>query len=180
MHMAYKTKRWTLDEVHRLPDDGNKYELVHGELFVTPAPSYDHEAVLARLTRILDPYVERHGLGLVFRARAVFRVGKQVELEPDLMVRQPHPGPTRSWETAPLPSLVVEVASPTTRRRDRLQKRNVYMDARIPDYWIIDPETQSIDAIRPDQGDIVATDTLTWAPAGANESLTIEVAKLFD
>lgn len=111
---------------------------------IPAAPSYDHEAVLARLTRILDPYVERHGLGLVFRARALFRVGKQVELEPDLMVRQPHPGPTRS------------------------------------DYWIIDPETQSIDAIRPDQGDIVATDTLTWAPAGANELLTIEVAKLFD
>jgi Uma2 family endonuclease len=59
---AQQTKRWTLAELHRLPeDDGNTYEVVHGELFVTPPPTVDHETVAARLVRVLDPYVERHG-----------------------------------------------------------------------------------------------------------------------
>ena len=48
-----KTKVWTLEELHSLPDDGNKYELVHGELFVTPPPTVDHEEIAARLDRVL-------------------------------------------------------------------------------------------------------------------------------
>ena len=59
MHMAQQLKQWTLDEVHSLPDDGNKYELVRGQLFVTPAPAPDHELVAARLHRVLAPYVEK-------------------------------------------------------------------------------------------------------------------------
>ncbi|HEX4684419.1 MAG TPA: hypothetical protein VH277_17000 [Gemmatimonadaceae bacterium] len=50
MHMVTRARRWTLAEVHSLPDDGNKYELIHGELYVTPAPSTDHETILARHT----------------------------------------------------------------------------------------------------------------------------------
>src|SRR5215470_17543781 len=73
MHMAAAIKHWTLDELHRLPDDGNKYELVRGELFVTPAPSVGHETILARLSRALEPYVAQHGLGFVFHPRAVVR-----------------------------------------------------------------------------------------------------------
>ncbi len=73
MPMATATKRWTLEELHRLPDDGNKYELVRGDLFVTPPPTDAHETILARLTRLLDPYVAAHGLGFVYRPRAVLR-----------------------------------------------------------------------------------------------------------
>ena len=54
-HMPATTKVWTLEELHSLPDDGNKYELIRGELFVTPAPTNDHETISARLTRLLDP-----------------------------------------------------------------------------------------------------------------------------
>ena len=67
MHMANRAKkRWTLEELDSLPDDGNKYELIHGELFVTPAPTFQHETILARLTRILDPYVAANNLGFVY------------------------------------------------------------------------------------------------------------------
>ena len=72
MAMSMPAKAWTLEEVHRLPDDGNKYELIRGELFVTPPPSVDHEEVLARLSAILTAYVERHGLGRVYHPRASF------------------------------------------------------------------------------------------------------------
>jgi Uma2 family endonuclease len=128
MHMATKTKRWTLEEVHSLPDDGNKYELVRGDLFVTPPPTDEHETIAARLARILDPYVAAHQLGLVYRPRAVMRFDGS-EVEPDLMIRQPQRGKSGSWDDAPIPILIVEVLSGSTRWRDYLQKRELYMDA---------------------------------------------------
>ena len=64
MHMT-QTKRWTLEELHSLPDDGNKYELVRGDLFVTPPPSEEHETILARLHALLIPYVAANALGMV-------------------------------------------------------------------------------------------------------------------
>ena len=116
---AQQTKRWTLAELHRLPeDDGNKYEVVRGELFVTPPPTVDHETIAARLARVLDPYVERHGLGLVYRPKAIVRVRPHSEVEPDLMVRQPPVRRGTSWDSAPTPILVVEILSDSTRRRD--------------------------------------------------------------
>lgn len=178
MHMATKLKRWTLDELHSLPDDGNKYELIHGELFVTPAPSDDHETILARLTRILDRYVEANTLGHVYHPRAVFRF-EGSEVEPDLMVRQEAPGLGYAWERAPLPILIVEVFSPTTRRRDQDQKKNFYMEARIPEYWMIDPDQRTVTIVRLGGDRATVTDTLTWHPASAAEPLEIDLAVLF-
>src|SRR6476469_5110153 len=110
MHMATQTKRWTLEEVHSLPDDGNKYELVRGELFVTPPPSEDHETILARLNAILTPFVTANRLGMVYRPRAVVRFDGS-EVEPDLMVRAERRVRIKDWDDAPAPILVVEVLS---------------------------------------------------------------------
>ena len=179
MHMATTTKHWTLEELQSLPDDGNKYELVHGELFVTPAPSLGHETIIARLNALLVPYVAAQGLGLVYHARSVVR-RKKSEVEPDLMVRQPPSSHGNEWEKAPLPILVVEVLSDSTRRRDREQKRDFYIDdARIPEYWIVDPERRTITSVRAGAEDHIASETMTWAPAGAMEPLTFAVSDIF-
>lgn len=123
--MATKLRRWTLRDLHSLPDDGNKYELVRGELFVTPAPTDRHETILARLTRLLDPYVAANNLGFVYHPHAVFRHDGS-ETEPDLMVRHPRTGRAKhdkvndDWDDAPTPSwhprgaaepLILEVAA---------------------------------------------------------------------
>lgn len=178
MHMATVTKQWTLEEVHSLPDDGNKYELVRGELFVTPPPNVDHEMISSRLTRILDPYVEAQKLGMVFRPRAVMRF-EGSEVEPDLMVRQPSEGVGKSWDNAPTPLLMVEVFSGSTRRRDQVQKRSLYMDAGVAEYWMIDPERRSITSVRLGYEDVVSTTLMTWSPPGASAPLTFEVARVF-
>ena len=100
--MATNTKVWTLEELHSLPDDGNTYELVRGELFVTPAPTVNHEEIDARLTRMLVPFVAVHQLGNVYHPRAVVQFqGSQVE--PDLMVRPSHPDPAAGWAVWPVP-----------------------------------------------------------------------------
>ena len=177
MHMATRTKRWTLAELHRLPDDGNKYELVRGDLFVTPPPTNDHETIIARLNLILVPYVAANDLGLVYHARAVMRF-KGSEVEPDLMVRQPQVS-GRDWDDAPTPSLVVEVLSGSTRRRDLGAKRQLYLDAGVAEYWIVDAEAQSVRIVRQGEEDQLATERLTWAPVGAREPLVIEVPAIF-
>ena len=179
MPMASASRKWTIAELYRLPDDGNKYELVRGELFVTPPPTDEHETTAARLTRILDPYVAANELGLVYRPRAVVRISRNTEVEPDLMVRQPQDRPKATWKSAPLPSLIVEVLSDSTRRRDHVSKRTSYIDAGIPEYWIVDGDERTICVVRPGRADVIATDVVSWHPAGAAKPLVVRLRDVF-
>lgn len=181
MAVATQLKRWTLDEVHRLPDDGNKYELVRGELFVTPPPGDEHETIAAQLSELLAPYVREHGLGHVYHPRAVMRYDES-EVEPDLMVRQPHPdrkGNDTDWDRAPIPILVVEILSSFTRRRDLNEKKRLYLDAGVAEYWIVDSDGRTITIATPGQPVRVERMRMTWSPAGADLPLTFELASIF-
>lgn len=171
------TRAWTLDDLVAMPDDGNKYELVRGELFVTPAPTYDHETVVARLARVLDPYVDANDLGLVLRARAALRF-RGSEVEPDLMVRR-RTSPDQDWETAPAPLLVAEVVSSSTRRRDHESKRTFYIDAGVAEYWIVDAERRTITAVRRGEPDIAFETAARWHPSGVLEPLDVSLEAIF-
>ena len=179
MPMAATAKRWTLDELHRLPDDGNKYEVVFGELYVTPAPTEEHETILARLTALLQPYVHQHQLGAIFHPRAVIRFDGS-EVEPDLFVRALRPRTGADWEDAPAPSLVVEVLSPATRRRELTTKREFYLAVGAGDYWIIDPESRTVRSIQAGRVDVVSGRSAEWAPVPQTAPLLLDVAALFD
>ena len=171
--------RWTLAELHRLPDDGNRYELVRGQLFVTPAPSYAHQCLVDTLAAALFPYVARHALGRVSFPRGVIRIGPDTEVEPDLMVR-PNPSTTvLTWESAPLPLLVVEILSDTTRRRDRVEKRDLYRGVEIPDYWIVDGDRRSVRVVRPSVDDVDVRTVLTWQPAGTTDPFELGLPEYF-
>jgi Uma2 family endonuclease len=178
--MAPTTKQWTLEELHSLPDDGNKYELIDGELFVTPAPSSDHETILARLSQLLEPYVAEHRLGFIYRPRAVLRVAGS-EVEPDLMVRQGPAHRGTEWSDMPRPILIAEVLSGSTRRRDRVQKRAFYLAQSIPEYWMIDPEGETITIVRSGEEDRTVGDAFVWQPPGASAGtgLTIDLEAVF-
>jgi Uma2 family endonuclease len=175
MHMAAAGHPWTLAELERLPDDGNKYEIIDGELFVTPPPSPEHEVVLIHLNELLVPHVAKHGLGAVFRPRAVIRSGGS-EAEPDLFVCARPPRPGAGWEDLPPPLLVVEVLSPTTRRRDLVAKRDFYLAAGSAEYWIIDPDERALRRVRAGRSDDVEHETFNWEPGGG---LMISVPDLF-
>lgn len=175
MAMASAQRYWTLEELHALPDDGNKYELIHGELFVSPSPAPRHEVILARLREILMPYVKREKLGLVLARGAMRRTDSEVE--PDLTVLHVDAG--LEWEAMPLPSLVVEAHSPRSRKYDAGKKRGFYLELVIPEYWMIDGERRVITVVRPGEKDRVVTDSLTWHPPGAREPLVFSIAELF-
>lgn len=180
MAVAVATKRWTLEELHSLPDDGNRYELVGGQLFVTPAPRQLHQVIVHNIAGVLAPYVAAHGLGRVWQARSVIRWG-QDEVEPDVFVRARIADPDADWSTAPRPILVVEVLSDTTRRRDVHEKRRFYLEVvGVPEYWIVDPDSRTIRVARPACADLVADAELSWRPDGAAHALSIPVSALFE
>ncbi|HEY2165242.1 MAG TPA: Uma2 family endonuclease, partial [Gemmatimonadaceae bacterium] len=85
-----------------------------------------------------------------------------------------------AWERTPRPILIVEVFSGSTRRRDQLQKRQLYTGAGIAEYWMIDPESRTITVVRPEQSDETVRDTLAWHPAGANAPLVIQLAEVLE
>jgi Uma2 family endonuclease len=176
--MATNTKVWTLEELHSLPDDGNTYELVRGELFVTPPPTVNHEEIDARLNRMLVPFVAVHQLGNVYHPRAVVQFQRS-QVEPDLMVRPSHPDPAAGWAVWPVPFLVIEIISPSTRRRDHEQKKSLYMEAGVAEYWIVDPEDRSIRVVRPGEADRVERERVSWLPPGADVVLTVSIDDVF-
>lgn len=169
------TELWTIEQLDRLPDDGNRYELLDGELLVTPPPSEAHETIVARLTALVVPFVIANDLGLVHHPRSILQVGGE-RTEPDLMVRAPslHTG----WGNAPIPILVVEVLSGSTRDRDLGRKRRFYMKAGVAEYWMVDREEGVVVQVQR-SGERRSSTTLTWSPPGTKATLDIDVAKIF-
>ncbi len=176
--MALSTRAWTLAELDRLPDDGNKYELVDGALFVTPAPSPAHEELVAVLHAMLAAYMHAHRLGRVY-TRGVVRTD-EAAVEPDLMVRPTTPTLPTTWAEMPTPLLVVEIFSRATRQRDEQQKRGFYQQIGVGDYWMVDRWSRTIRVVGGDGAETVAGSALEWRPVGAGEALRIDVAAYFD
>jgi Uma2 family endonuclease len=177
LRMAVRTRPWTRRDLERLPDDGNKYEVIRGQLFVTPLPRPDHDGVVRSIADRLREFVRVHDLGVISERTAL--VLDESEAQPDLVVRRdPHPRP-RDWSGIPAPILVVEVLSDTTGRRDRIWKRDYYAESGIPEYWIVDADARSITVVRADEPDSVVSSLLTWKPPGTDVSLDIDVAALF-
>lgn len=181
MAVAITLREWTLEDLDRLPEDGNRYEVVYGELFVTPAPSTAHERIVARLNAVLVPYVEREQLGRVYHPRSIVR-HRGSQAEPDLMVRSELTRGTRKdadWNVAPVPMLIVEVVSAYTRLRDRGAKKRLYREAGVAEYWIVDAEDESVTVARVNGEELEDREVLRWEPAGASAPLEIDLGWLF-
>lgn len=130
--------QWTYDDYARLPDDGRRYEVIRGNLYVTPAPRITHQFVVSQLYRLLGNFGVETGLGLVLGAPIDILLpgGIATPVQPDIVFfRQ---GNQPRWEDSNfqgVPDLIVEVESPSTRKRDRTVKQDAYRDAGVPEYW---------------------------------------------
>lgn len=174
---------WTYSEFARLPDDGNRYEVIAGELYVTPAPRPRHELISQRLNRHLDDFVNEHGLGWVFTAPidVLFADGEYVE--PDLVfVRRERVGIISDRGIEAAPDLVVEILSGSTAPIDRGPKLRQYARFGVPLYWIVDPEAGHVEVFRLQEDPhrpVVHAETVTWTPVVGGPVLSIEVPPLF-
>ena len=145
--------RWTYADYAALPDDGNRYEIIAGVLYTTPAPGAGHQSVSARLVTFLVTHVEFAGLGRVFAAPVDVELTPDTVVQPDIVVvlsaNLHRITPSRIIGA---PDLVVEILSPGTAGYDRREKQDAYARAGVGEYWIVDPGAQTVELLTLDQG----------------------------
>ncbi len=179
MGMPEAVRRWTREEVLALPDDGQRHELFDGELIVSPAPKYRHQDILLELVLRFGNYSRTHKIGKLLTSPADLPLRGGQVAQPDLFVL-PHGQFAQDWSDAPVPILVIEVASPSTVRYDRGLKRRAYQDAGVAEYWIVDPEARLVERWRPDDTrPEILLQQITWQPDLAVEPLTLELSEVF-
>lgn len=171
---------WTVARLHALPDDGNRYEIIDGVLYVTPSPRFVHQAALFELALVLTPYARGCGLDVMCLA-ADIRYSDRTLVQPDLFVFPRIPGkPVREWADVQPLQLVVEALSPSTRHRDRTVKRDLYVAEGVPEYWIVDADARVVERSRPDSTVAeINSISLAWQPSAAHAPLHLDLIEYF-
>ncbi len=171
---------WTVERVQALPADGNKYELVWGELLVSPSPRLLHQRVVDRLDHLLDTYCRAHQLGEVFDVAADISWSADTLVQPDVFVISKRDAGAREWSDVKHLDLVAEVLSPRTAKHDRFQKRKLYQSQGVGTIWLVDAERRFVEVWTPDAiFPTRETERVHWHPEGASAPLVIELAELF-
>lgn len=179
---AMQERRWTAAEVRALPDEpGKRFEVVDGELLVSPGPTFRHQYVLSRLFAVLCPYVDGNRLGAVLWGPGEVELDDHTMVQPDLfVVRREEVKSLGDAQAVRDPMLLIEALSPSTARYDRVVKRGRYQRQRV-EYWIVDFEARLVERWQPEASrpEIIA-DFLEWHPPQADRPLVIDLAVLFD
>jgi len=172
---------WTVEELDALPDDGNRYEVVDGELLVSPSPEFGHQLVLGELFLCVKLYADPLALDTVV-APAGVRYSLRREVQPDLFVLpRVRMGNVRhiAGDVARL-LVAVEVLSPSTARADREIKRRLYQSEGVPEYWMVDPRREVVERWRPGEEEPeVMDEVLTWKPFEGAAALSVDLPALF-
>ncbi len=171
---------YTADMVRAMPDDGNRYEVVYGELLVTPAPRPWHQILVHRLSLALGNYLERQSGAVVLASPADISWGPDVLVQPDVFVVPVEEARSLTWNRMRTLLLVAEVLSPSTARGDRFLKRLRYREAGVPLYWLVDGDGRSVEIWTPaDDFPVVERERLVWHPSDMHQPLTLPLAELF-
>jgi Uma2 family endonuclease len=142
-----KTIRFKAADIWDTPEDGNRYEVIDGQLYMTPPPVPEHQGASGMLYGHIWRYVYERGRGRIFAAPIGVVLDDENGLQPDLIYLSPERLDLigkRGVEGAP--DLVVEILSPSTRARDRGLKMRRYAAAGVPHYWIVDPRARTLEA----------------------------------
>jgi Uma2 family endonuclease len=184
MGMPATKTDWTVDMLDALPDDGQRYEIIDGELFVTPGPGEPHQDIVGELHARLREYLMGHGIGKVMVSPADVRRGDRTRnrVQPDVFVIRMTDGrrPAYPYDLHDL-LLVVEVASPSNPILDYQVKRDLYLREDVGEYWIINPEARNVSRWRghDDPGDILSK-RIEWHPAGMTAPFVLELPEFFN
>lgn len=181
MGMAASSTHWTIARVRALPDDGRRYEVIDGELYASPAPTWEHQAAVQELLIQLRTHLAGTAIGRVVLSPADVEFRDDRIVEPDLFVVPLIDGrASRDWQEAGRLLLTVEVISPATARLDRVVKRALYQQEGVPEYWIVDVASRLIERWTPgDDGPEILADKLRWQPDAARASLELIPQAIF-
>ena len=182
--LSTQPRRWTVREVSHLiearPAYTPRYELVDGELLVTPAPTRWHQRVIIQLAFRLQPYVAAQRVGELLLGPDV-RLREGTLFEPDLCV-VPAPDGRLDKKSNPIshPLLICEALSPSSVRHDRFTKRRAFQRDGVPDYWVVDSEARTFEVWHPgDEEAAVIDERLTWRAHGCTAPFDLDVKAFF-
>ncbi|HET8713006.1 MAG TPA: Uma2 family endonuclease [Gemmatimonadales bacterium] len=171
---------WTAARVRQLPDDGRRYEVVDGELLVTPAPSWNHQAAVAELYVALRSYCKAAKVGEAVMSPADIEFDVKTLVQPDVFIVPLDKGRPKEWSDIRDLMLAAEVISPSSARADRTVKRRRYQRAGVPEYWIVDVDARVIERWHPaDERPEVVIDELLWQPHGSAVTFQLDLAEFF-
>jgi Uma2 family endonuclease len=170
-HVADTATKLTYEDLVALPEDGLRHEILDGEHVVSPSPSLRHQTIVLNLAHAILPHVRQHRLGRVFIAPLDVLLGKHDVVEPDLLfVSGDRSEILAAANVQGAPDLHVEVLSSWSRRRDEVVKRERYERLGVAEYWVVDPEAETVKVFRRGAGEGFGRPTLLSLHQG--ESLT--------
>ncbi len=139
--------QWTYEDYLRLPDDGRRYEIIDGVLYMANAPAFEHQQAVTSLTSQLWNFVQTHNLGVVLTAPFEVRLPDIAQpVQPDILfVSNARREIIKPKLIEGTPDLIVEVLSPSTARYDRHIKFDAYERAGVREYWIVNPRLRSVE-----------------------------------
>jgi Uma2 family endonuclease len=180
MAMPDTARRWTAQMVRELPEDGKRYEVIHGELIVTPSPRPRLERVRMRLVEQIQQYLRSVAMPeSLFGAPCDISWDDDTLVQPDLLI-VPTQEITNDWTTYKTLLLAIEILSPSTARYDRVVKRRLYQEYHVGTYWVVDHEAAVVEVWRPgDERPEIVTDVLRWRVRPEAPELAIDLEELF-
>jgi Uma2 family endonuclease len=185
MGMPAVKRRWTAREVRALIAENPlltpRYELVDGELLVTPSPGFGHQRAVARLLIALGLYCERERVGTPLTSPFDVELEPETITQPDIFVLSADEGHRLQHEGLPAFSLLltVEVLSPSSSRHDRVRKRPLYQ-RNVPEYWIVDLDARLFERWRRgEERPEIVDSSLEWRAEGATEPFVLDVERFF-
>ena len=136
----------TYEDYCLIPDDGKRHEIIDGALFMNPAPNSYHQMIIGRIYSQFDAVIRETKLGYVFFAPIDVRLDEFDIVQPDLVVvLNDRKSILTKQNIHGVPSLIVEILSPSNSHYDRQIKKKLYERTQVPEFWIVDPERESVE-----------------------------------
>jgi Uma2 family endonuclease len=186
MAMPAIRRRWTAEAVRALASEQRawpRYELVRGELVVTPAPGAIHQIAVLEIAAMLREHLECAPIGLAMVSPAHLELEPGSVTQPDVFVVPAAidiAGQQLEWSDVKSLLLAVDVLSPGSVRTDRIEKRDFYCDVGVPEYWIFDLDARAVERWTPmTETPEILRDRLVWTPS-IEAPFSIDLARLFD
>ena len=184
MVMSSSARVWTAAEVREMQDESRawpRFELIDGELIVTPSTTFLHQHAVGELLVALHSYLKRQNVGDVLHSPSDIEIVPETIMQPDVFVSPKTVGRRqKEWHDIQSLLLAAEIVSPSTATVDRVTKRQFLKRAPVDEYWVVDTDARIIERNRAGVEGVEILDlTLTWMPDGATEPLVLDLVSFF-
>jgi Uma2 family endonuclease len=178
MGMAIAVPRYTVEDLERFPDDGNRYELLDGILLVTPSPAAWHQLVANRIQSRLSVAVDWPGHAFITGPGAVVRTPR-TQLQPDILVTPSRFGPKFEWDKVTENWLAVEILSRSSRVYDRDFKRDAYFALGVRQVWLVDAGPKCVEISTAPGSREIVRDVIRWRVPTLDLIVSISLEEVF-